>query len=273
MKRKIILLLFTITIGLNVYAADYRPLVEDGKVWHMAHSVYGFPEYIYDFDYIIQGDTVISGLEAKKVYCINEDNTGAVVYKLALREEDKKVLFIPPGSEQQYVLYDFNGKVGDEVTIAKEIIENPDNMTMKIIAKQTMRSHNYNRHAYLMMRAEDEVIDWSCCGWWIEGIGSTLGPFNAWRFGYTGMLDGLISCEVNDQCVYESIDWMHLDDEYWKGNVDGSGIVDVSDVNAAINIILKLKTVGDYPGNGDMDGNGYIDVEDVNVMINIILKL
>ncbi|MBO7609606.1 MAG: BspA family leucine-rich repeat surface protein [Muribaculaceae bacterium] len=57
------------------------------------------------------------------------------------------------------------------------------------------------------------------------------------------------------------------------GDLDGSGIVDVEDVNAAINIILKLKTINDYPGNGDMDGSGYIDVEDVNAMINIILKL
>ena len=57
------------------------------------------------------------------------------------------------------------------------------------------------------------------------------------------------------------------------GDLDGSGIVDVEDVNAAINIILKLKSMSDYPGNGDMDGNGYIDVEDVNAIINIILKL
>ena len=47
----------------------------------------------------------------------------------------------------------------------------------------------------------------------------------------------------------------------------------VEDVNAAINIILKLNTMADYPGNGDMDANGIIDVEDVNAIINIILKL
>ncbi|MBO7608766.1 MAG: hypothetical protein J6S96_00995 [Muribaculaceae bacterium] len=57
------------------------------------------------------------------------------------------------------------------------------------------------------------------------------------------------------------------------GDLDGNNMIDVEDVNAAINIILKLKTINDYPGNGDMDGNGYIDVEDVNAMINIILKL
>lgn len=57
------------------------------------------------------------------------------------------------------------------------------------------------------------------------------------------------------------------------GDVDNSGIIDVEDVNAAINIILKLKTISDYPGNADMDGNGIIDVEDVNAIINIILML
>ena len=64
-----------------------------------------------------------------------------------------------------------------------------------------------------------------------------------------------------------------LNDENIKGDLDGNGIIDVEDVNALINIILKLKSISDYPGNGDMDSNGIIDVEDVNAIINIILKL
>lgn len=58
-----------------------------------------------------------------------------------------------------------------------------------------------------------------------------------------------------------------------SGDVTGDNIVDVEDVNAVVNVILKLNTVSDYPGNCDMDGNGIIDVEDVNAIINIILKL
>ena len=57
------------------------------------------------------------------------------------------------------------------------------------------------------------------------------------------------------------------------GDVDGSGIVDVEDVNAAINIALKLKSTSDYPGSADLDYNGIVDVEDVNAIINIVLKL
>ena len=57
------------------------------------------------------------------------------------------------------------------------------------------------------------------------------------------------------------------------GDMDGSGVIDVEDVNAVINIILKLKGADDYSGDGDMNGDGIIDVEDVNAIINIILKL
>ena len=57
------------------------------------------------------------------------------------------------------------------------------------------------------------------------------------------------------------------------GDVDGSGVIDVGDVNVTINIILKLKATDDYPGNADMDDNGVIDVSDVNAIINIILKI
>lgn len=57
------------------------------------------------------------------------------------------------------------------------------------------------------------------------------------------------------------------------GDLDGNGMVDVEDINAAINIFLKLANASDYPGNGDMNGDGLIDVEDINAMINITLHL
>ena len=56
------------------------------------------------------------------------------------------------------------------------------------------------------------------------------------------------------------------------GDVTGDGKVDVADVNAVINIILKTKTQEDYPGNADVSGDDKVDVADVNAIINIILK-
>ncbi|MBO4870618.1 MAG: SUMF1/EgtB/PvdO family nonheme iron enzyme [Muribaculaceae bacterium] len=57
------------------------------------------------------------------------------------------------------------------------------------------------------------------------------------------------------------------------GDVTGDGKVDVEDVNAAINIILELKSADDYDGNKDLNGDGKMDIEDVNIIINIILGL
>ena len=57
------------------------------------------------------------------------------------------------------------------------------------------------------------------------------------------------------------------------GDVDGDGRVDVSDVNAAINIILELKTADDYLGNADLNGDEKVDVSDVSAVINVILDV
>lgn len=54
------------------------------------------------------------------------------------------------------------------------------------------------------------------------------------------------------------------------GDVDGSGTVDVSDVNLVVNIILGKAQFANYP-NADVDGNGTVDVTDVNAVVNIIL--
>ena len=61
--------------------------------------------------------------------------------------------------------------------------------------------------------------------------------------------------------------------QYPIGDVTGDNKVDVADVNAVINIILKTKTGADYLGNPDVDGDGKVDVSDVNAIINIILKV
>ena len=65
----------------------------------------------------------------------------------------------------------------------------------------------------------------------------------------------------------------YSENEYARGDVNGDGIIDVEDVNAVINIILKVVSADAYPGKADVNDDGIIDVEDVNSVINIILKV
>ncbi len=71
---------------------------------------------------------------------------------------------------------------------------------------------------------------------------------------------------------YNGTDWVEIANAGQAGDVDGSGIVDVDDVNAIINIILGKAPASDYAGEPDVDGSGIVDVDDVNAIINIILS-
>ena len=55
-----------------------------------------------------------------------------------------------------------------------------------------------------------------------------------------------------------------------KGDINGDGVVNVSDVTALIN---KILTLADYPDSlCDINGDGEINVSDVTALINMILK-
>ena len=59
--------------------------------------------------------------------------------------------------------------------------------------------------------------------------------------------------------------------EYIRGDINGDRKVDVSDVNAVINIMLGKTQASDFPGEANVDGQGNVDVSDVNKIINIML--
>ena len=56
-----------------------------------------------------------------------------------------------------------------------------------------------------------------------------------------------------------------------RGDVDGSGAVDVDDLNILINILLGNDDAANYDGRAQVNGNDKVDIEDVNALINIML--
>ncbi len=56
-----------------------------------------------------------------------------------------------------------------------------------------------------------------------------------------------------------------------RGDINGDGKVDVSDVNIIINIMLGKAQASQYPGNADLNDDNHVDVSDINIVINIML--
>lgn len=100
---------------------------------------------------------------------------------------------------------------------------------------------------------------------------------NSWSYTRLGHIDGLSESELRtflkagESNISVTLS-LSAPSASIDGDVNGDNVIDVEDVNAAINIILKVNEQDDYPGSADMNADGIIDVEDVNDIINIILK-
>lgn len=57
------------------------------------------------------------------------------------------------------------------------------------------------------------------------------------------------------------------------GDVNCDHLIDVSDLNCVINVILGLQTSSYYNGHSDATGDGVTDIADINMIINTILGL
>ncbi|MCQ2288823.1 MAG: dockerin type I repeat-containing protein [Muribaculaceae bacterium] len=55
------------------------------------------------------------------------------------------------------------------------------------------------------------------------------------------------------------------------GDINNDGVVDITDVNIALNIVLGKDDAAKYQGRADTDGNGEVDITDVNFVLNKVL--
>lgn len=181
--------------------------VEEGKVWNMrCHRIY-IPELSpdYDFNYFIEGDTLISNLNCMKLYAFNESNDGLTKYKMALYESEGKVYFIPSGSTESFILYDFMIPEG-ESTITANTIHPEWEIEMRNNEDKLIEINDVSRHCLLVNRVDASFEDYPS-GWWIEGIGSELGPLNTWGFEANGNSRFFVNCEVDGQEIFNLSDF------------------------------------------------------------------
>ena len=216
--------------GIQAQETDYAPFAEDGKVWHMKWDL-GEPELEflnYDFDFFIDGDTLIADRQCKKVFSRNRQNKGNVDYECAVFEEGRKVYAIENGEVTPHLLYDFGVAAGD--TLAGE------DPIFRVQEIKLVNVHGMQRR----------VFRWSCeiepvfTRWWVEGVGNNRNPFASFVTAQ-GDFSCFKSCEVNGLIICDESDFNKLDTLQPSVNCDvnGDGVVDVEDVNAVINAMLR----------------------------------
>lgn len=179
-------------------ADDYHPFAQDGKIWEI--QIGGIKENVYGNT--IDGDTLINGVNWKKVYNYVGSPDFNYSYYAAIRDVEKKVYIIAKDSSRPRLLYDFGLKVGDELKCGiegnafgclRDTEEKPDTLLgfpfvsyLKVksidtihVSGQYVRESYFRRFTLMLLDAFKEPVSKREIIW-VEGIGSVAGPFLPW---------------------------------------------------------------------------------------------
>lgn len=218
MKCLLSLTLFLL-LQMTIIAQDQYPLVKEGVIWTNYYTA-DFPENAKHYHYAILGDTMIEAVTYKKVF----ESTEAVfsitspnnIYKGAIREIDKRVLYIEKETVQMDTLYDFNLQIGDTFYQLEEV----DIMAYLKRIDTIQLEDAVPRKKFIFHKSSADFISAEAYSFsWIDGIGSTEG-----FFGFPDC-DLISWIPVDPQCskellCYQSEDGnlIYTDSTYYEGD-------------------------------------------------------
>ena len=123
MKKIICTLILLSSWSLYAQESDYRPFIEEGKVWVskplIDFSQIGIKKQLtFEYNYF-QGDTVVADRNCKKWIKDYRNLDGEQLFccYVSIYEEDKKVWFFFNGETEPRLAYDFGAKEGDTLSV------------------------------------------------------------------------------------------------------------------------------------------------------------
>ena len=189
---------------------DYRPFVEDDKVWKVGAVNSGNPVQWVEY-YYFDGDTIIGGKTCKQMMRqryvnsdfaesnnISQDNS--LSYVGAWYEENKKVYEYDLTSKQFQLMYDFSLDTPDTLWI--------DHLPYFIGMKQTGGMKGFKGvYRDVMMSQDGESFYRSTP--WLESVGGVYGPptINVFNVELGDPAWFLMSCAVGDEVIYFNGDY------------------------------------------------------------------
>ena len=189
---------------------EYKPFIEDGKVWKTGYILSGNPVKCVEY-YYFDGDTIVDGKMCKQMWCqryVNPDyadysaltQTSSLSKVGAWYEEDKKVYVCREGTQGMQMLYDFSLEANDTLML------NDYQPYYTVGPKQTGGLKGFKGVYRDIMIAQNGDY----CTTWLEGVGGIDGPLRN-VYPETGSdPQFLMSCTVGDEVIY-------LNDEYEDG--------------------------------------------------------
>ena len=179
---------------------EYRPFIEDGKVWKVGALNSGNPVQWVEHFYLA-GDTIIDGRTCKQMMrqqYVSPDfpnyhsERSSLSYVGAWYEEDKKVYEYDTMSKKFKLMYDFSVDANDTLQI--------DNQSYVIGPRQTGGLTGFKGAYRNVALCVDGRTIYS--PEWLEGVGSTDSPTNNVYPGYVDPMWFLMSCTVDDEVIY-----------------------------------------------------------------------
>jgi len=181
---------------------EYRPFIEDDKVWKVGDVTSGNPVQLVEY-YYFDGDTIIDGKTCKQMmrqWYVNPDyaesnnisQENSLSYVGAWYEENQKVYEYDMTDKQFKLMYDFSVDANDTIEI--------NNMSYVIGPKQTGGIQGF-KGVYRDVRLwEDGVSSYSVP--WLEGVGGTDRPTTSVYPGVVDPMWFLMECYVGDEVIY-----------------------------------------------------------------------
>lgn len=206
---------------------DYRPFIEEGKVWCSFENNMLCPflelRGLYVRRDYFDGDTIVAGKRCKRwrqQFTRRGTDKPAFQFTVSAYEEDKKVWFFLEGDTVQRLMFDFGAPLREEF-----YIEPPDGLEWEITRLSEKEGYLapednswdtlLHRSVILYLKKDStfyqrrqrlvEVIGTGAPGgsnWVMEGIGSSSRPDMIFNYSDAFYSSKLIYCTVGDEVLY-----------------------------------------------------------------------
>ena len=214
------LLIIASALFLNTYSQDYRPLVEEGKMWTVvdvedskdAERYFDFTVYRY----LLRGDSVVDGHTWKRLVAVDDDGNETFLH--LLREQERKVYVFDQKEKKECMIFDFGLHENDSVSLYVGVgysgrfldyLEEGNRISSEGLRQYGSRSHRcWEIEKSFTVTEFGEEVTITPLGRWIEGVGSEFDFLSTnYQLYYPSCICYKITveCSVNGEVIYSNV--------------------------------------------------------------------